>query len=400
MAALKRQQRLLPMSDADERVLFMPLSIGHERMSMYQCMYIGAKMNFIESQDTVIENLREVSPTVSSAAPRVWESQRASVLAASRESGRVQQAMLRWGFAIGRSLADRRTARGGLDVRSWLLLRLADLVVLGRVKSYLGLRRARFVVSTGAPIDPVIVQWFLDLGVPMIEAWGSAETAGLVTATSANSIRPGSVGLPATGDEVRIDAVSGEILIRGDAMLAKYLDDGYRTASVHRPDGWVATGDAGALDASGRLSISSRLWDRVATTSGTLMTVSAVEDELRRSPYVADVVVLGRVAAPLTAMIMLDREVVERYAQEHLLPASGYAALILAPELRQVIQDEIDAVNAKVGDTLAIGHYVVLETQPGVDDEDLTPAMRLRREPVQEKFAGQKFAEKTDAIRP
>jgi long-chain acyl-CoA synthetase len=222
----------------------------------------------------------------------------------------------------------------------------------------------------------------------MFEVWGMTETAGISTYMP-SAIRPGSIGIAAPWNEVRIDPATGEILVRGPNVFIGYLNLPDKTAETIDADGWLHTGDVGTVDADGYFKITDRMKDIIITAGGKNVTPSEWENELKFSPYVTDAVVIGDKRPYLTALIMIDQENVEKFAQDHDVPFSNYASLTRAPEVRALVQGEIDKVNAKFARVEQIKKFHLLETQLTAEDEELTPTMKLKRKLVQQKYAPQ-----------
>ncbi len=379
-----------PGSDADERMCFLPLCHIAERMGgEYQAMYNGAKLNFVENPDTVPENVREISPTLVTAVPRVWEKFYSGVTIAVKEAGRLQQLAYAWSLGTGNGVAERALA--GQPVPGWLKLkfRIAEWLALSNVRKMIGIDRARLCVTGAAPISPDLVKWYLALGVPMLEVWGMSESCGASTYMPHGRIKPGSIGVACPWNEVKIDPATGEILVRGRNVFMGYLNQPEKTAETLDAEGWLHTGDVGSVDADGYFKITDRMKDIIITAGGKNVTPSEWENELKFSPYVTDAVVIGDKRAYLTALIMIDQENVEKFAQDHDVPFSNYASLTRASEVRALIQGEIDKVNAKFARVEQIKKFHLLETQLTAEDEELTPTMKLKRKLVQQKYAPQ-----------
>ena len=374
----------------DERMCFLPLCHIAERIGgEYQAMYSGARLNFVENPDTVPENVREIAPTLVTAVPRVWEKFYSGVTIAVKEAGRLQQLAYAWALAAGMQVADRVLA--GQPVPGWskLRFRVAEWLVLSNVRKMIGIDRARLCVTGAAPISPDLVKWYLALGVPMLEVWGMSESCGASTYMPATRIKPGSIGVPCPWNEVRIDPANSEILVRGRNVFSGYLNQPEKTAETIDADGWLHTGDVGTVDADGYFRITDRMKDIIITAGGKNVTPSEWENELKFSPYITDAVVIGDRRPYLTAIVKIDQENVEKYAQDHDVPFSNYASLTRAPEVRALIQGEVDKVNAKFARVEQVKKFHLLEAQLGAEDEELTPTMKLKRKLVQTKYAPQ-----------
>ena len=387
---LRQVNQIVGQDENDERMCFLPLCHVAERTGgEYFGMYTGGKLNFVENPDTVPENVREIAPTVFTAVPRVWEKFYSAVTISVREASPLQQASYRWALAVGQQVADRVVQ--GQPVSAWLKGRfmLARWAALDNVRKLLGIHRARFLLTGAAPISPDLIRWYLALGVPMFEVWGMTETAGLSTSMQGYRIKPGSIGKAAPFNEVRLDEATGEILVRGKNVFAGYLNQPEKTAETIDPEGWLHTGDVGTVDADGYFRITDRMKDIIITAGGKNVTPSEWENELKFSPYVTDAVVIGDKRPYLSALVMIDQENVERFAQERDIPFSNYASLTRAPEIRALIDGEIDKVNRKFARVEQIKRFHLLETQLTAEDEELTPTMKLKRKLVHAKYAPQ-----------
>ena len=177
--------------------------------------------------------------------------------------------------------------------------------------------------------------------------------------------------------------------MRGPNVFKGYLNQPEKTAETIDPEGWLHTGDVGLIDADGYLRITDRMKDIIITAGGKNITPSELENELKFSPYITDAVVIGDKLPYLTVIIMSDQENVEKYAQDHDVPFSNYASLTRTREVQELIQGEIDRVNAKFARVEQIKKFFLLDTQLTAEDEELTPTMKLKRKLVQQKYAPQ-----------
>jgi long-chain acyl-CoA synthetase len=388
--AVRGYNTLIAQDENDERMCFLPLCHIAERMGgEYFAMYAGAKLNFVENPETIPENVREIAPTVFTAVPRVWEKFYSGVMISLKEAGAVQQAAYAWGIGVGTEIANRVLAQQ--PVSAWLKIKfkLAQWLALNNVRKLIGIHRARFLVTGAAPISPDLVRWYLALGVPMLEVWGMTETCGASTGVPANWIKPGSIGPAAAFNEVRLDPVTNEILVRGKNVFAGYLNQPEKTAEAIDADGWLHTGDVGLVDTDGYYRITDRMKDIIITAGGKNVTPSELENDLKFSPYITDAVVIGDKLPYLTVIIMIDQENVEKFAQDQDVPFSNYASLTRAPEVQALIQQELDRVNKKFARVEQIKKFFLLENQLTAEDEELTPTMKLKRKLVEKKYAPQ-----------
>jgi len=372
----------------DERMCFLPLCHIAERLGgEYFGIYTGSVLNFVENPETVPENVREIAPTVFTAVPRIWEKFYSSVAISVRESGPVQQAAYAWGLKVGQRVADKVLAGEPVGAGLRLAFLLARKLALDNVRKLIGVHRARFLVTGAAPISPDLVRWYLALGVPMVEVWGMTESCGASTYTPATKIKPGMIGPACPYNEVRLDPETSEILVRGGNVFMGYLNQPEKTAETIDADGWLHTGDVGQQDADGYFRITDRMKDIIITAGGKNITPSELENELKFSPYITDAVVIGDKRAYLTAIVMIDLENVEKFAQDRDIPFSNYTSLTRAQPVKDLVWAEIERVNAKFARVEQIKKFCLLETQLSAEDEELTPTMKLKRKLVEKKYA-------------
>ena len=381
---------LIPRDERDECMCFLPLCHIAERMGgEYFSMYTGAKLNFVENPETVPENVREIAPTVFGAVPRVWEKFYSGVMIALKEAGGLQQAVYGWAIGVGHQVVDLVLAQKPVPLSLKLRFHVARLLALNNVRKMIGIHRARFLVTGAAPISPDLVRWYLALGLPMLELWGMTETCGAGTGAPADRIKPGSIGPAAEFNEMRLDPVTGEILVRGPNVFMGYLNLPEKTAETVDADGWLHTGDVGVIDEEGYFRITDRMKDIIITAGGKNITPSELENELKFSPYVTDAVVIGDKRPYLTVIVMIDQENAEKYAQDNDVPFSNYASLTHSAEVQNLIQAEVDRVNKKFARVEQIKKFWLLDTQLSAEDEELTPTMKLKRKLVEKKYAPQ-----------
>jgi long-chain acyl-CoA synthetase len=381
---------LVAQDERDERMCFLPLCHIAERMGgEYFGLYTGAILNFVENPQTIPENVREIAPTVFTAVPRVWEKFYSGVMISLKEAGAVQQAAYAWGIGVGTAIANRVLA--GQSVSRWLKIKfqLAQWLALNNVRKMIGIHRARYLVTGAAPISPDLVRWYLALGVPMLEVWGMTETCGVSTGVRAGHMKPGSIGPAADFNEVRLDPVTSELLVRGKNVFAGYLNLPEKTAETIDSDGWLHTGDVGVVDADGFYRITDRMKDIIITAGGKNITPSELENDLKFSPYITDAVVIGDKRPYLTVIIMIDQENVEKFAQDEDVPFSNYASLTRSSAVQELIQAQIDGVNKKFARVEQIKKFFLLENQLTAEDEELTPTMKLKRKLVERKYSAQ-----------
>jgi long-chain acyl-CoA synthetase len=369
----------------DERMCFLPLCHVAERIvGVYTAFLTGTRLNFVENPETVPENVREIAPTVFGAVPRIWEKFYSVVLIRVKEASRLQQLAYKLAIGIGYKVAGLR--EHGKPVPAYLSAAfwLARVLVLNNIRKVMGTHRARLLITGAAPTSPDLVRWYMALGLEMVEVWGQTESGGISTSNPIGGVRPGSIGKPLPQTEVKISP-EGELLVRSPSVFMGYLNQPEKTAEALR-DGWLHTGDVGRVDNEGYFYITDRMKDIIITAGGKNITPSEIENQLKFSPYITDAVVIGDRRAYLTALIMIDHENVEKFAQDNSIPFSNYMSLCRRPEILGLIEEEIARVNVKFARVEQVRKFRLIEQKLTVEDEELTPTMKLKRKLVNEKY--------------
>ena len=370
-----------------ERVAFLPLCHIAERLiGEYVPLHRGSTVNFVENPETVFDNLREVQPMVFFAVPRVWEKIFSTVAITIREAGRLQQAAYAWALGEGMRMVRHTEARSRPGLLLALRYRLARWLVLNNVRRMVGLNRVELALTGAAPISPELIRWYLALGIPLREGWGMTETTGGGTVTPVGASKPGSIGMPGPGVEMRLSE-QGEILMRGACVFSGYLNLPEKTAEALDADGWLHTGDVGRVDAEGYFYITDRMKDIIITAGGKNVTPSEWENQLKFSPYVTDAVVIGDKRAYLSCLVMIDEDNVAQWAQDGDVQFSDFKSLCRAPELVKLIGDEIEKVNQQFARVEQIKAFRLIEQRLTAEDEELTPTMKLKRSLINRKYA-------------
>ncbi|HJV88452.1 MAG TPA: AMP-binding protein [Noviherbaspirillum sp.] len=385
IAAVRGYADYMPQGEDDERMAFLPMChVGERVMGCYFSMLTGTRMNFVENPDTVPENVREIAPTIFAAVPRIWEKFYSTVTIKVAEATPLERWAYEKAIAIGTRVSELRLAGRRPSAGLALLHGLARFLVLTNVRKLIGIHRAHYLITGAAPISPELVRWYLALGVEMRELWGQTECSCMTTVMPAGRIKPGTVGRAPDWADVKVSP-EGELMIRGPHVFMGYLNQPEKTAETVR-DGWLYTGDVGEIDAEGFVKITDRMKDIIITAGGKNITPSEWENQLKFSPYITDAVVIGDRRPYLTCLVMIDHENVEKFAQDNAIPFSSYASLCRSEPVQELIQREIEKVNAKFARVEQIKKFRLIEQKLTAEDEELTPTMKLKRKLVNEKY--------------
>jgi long-chain acyl-CoA synthetase len=372
---------------AGERQLsYLPLAhIAEQMLALHLPLASGACVHFVPSLEALRPALAEIRPTHFFGVPRVWEKLQAGVEAALAEAPPLRRKLVAW--ARGRALAAARGRQfGGPGGGGAFADRLADRVVLAKVRARLGLDRAAFCASAAAPIAQSTLEFFFSLGVPLVEVYGLSETTGVITVSDPASYRIGRVGRTLDGVEMRI-ADDGEILARGPNIFRGYRNDPEGTRAAIDADGWFHTGDVGEIDAQGFLKITDRKKELLVTSGGKKVAPAPIEKRLQQILGVGHAVLVGEQRNFVAALVTLDAAEVPTLASRVGSAARSVAEASCCPRVRAFLDREIARVNELLARFESVRKFHVLPSEFTIPSGELTPTMKLKRRVVYEKYS-------------
>ena len=371
--------------DTDDQLCFLPLCHILERLfSVNAPIAAASTINFSESPETVFDNLQEVSPQTFVAVPRLWEKIYSRVAIRIGEATAVQKWAYKRAVEAGRARADCLAKGKPLPFIVSLAYRFWDFVVLRNLRRMIGMDRLRRGGSGAAPISPDLLRWYHSIGVSVLEGYGMTESAGIISLNNPVKNKIGTVGTVMPGAEIRISD-EGEIQYKAGNVFQGYWRNPEKTAEAFTHDGWLRTGDVGVLDNRGFLTITGRLKDIIITAGGKNISPAEIENKLKFSPYISDVLIIGDNRIFLTCLVMIDQENVEKFAQDRRIPFSNYASLCAAREVQELIRETIEKVNKDFARVEQIKDFRLIDVLLTADDDELTPTMKLKRSFVETK---------------
>ncbi len=384
LANLEGVRAVIPLSPEDTALSYLPLCHAFERTVSYVYLANGVSMVFAESIDMLARDLQMVRPTVMTGVPRVFEKLHARILAKGQDAGGVKARVFAWAAGVARR-AGRARSHGGRP--SGLLAiehALADRLVFRKVRAGLG-GRLRLAVSGSAPLRPDIGEFFLGMGLPIIEGYGLTETAPVLTVMPLDDIRYGTVGRPLSNVELRI-ANDGEVLARGPNVMAGYYNRPGETEAV-LAGGWFHTGDIGAIDTDGYLAITDRKKEIIVTSGGKKIAPQPIEEALRSHDFVAEVVVIGEQRHFPSALVVPDLAVLSRrFGQPAPADLAAAESLVTRTDVRELVQAAIDELNTRLAQFERIKRFSLLPTAFSIEGGELTPTLKVKRRVIEERY--------------
>ncbi len=363
---------------------FLPLAHVFERMIDFCYFYKGVSIAYAESVQSVAANMMEVRPHVFVSVPRVYEKFYAKVQDGVAAGSPLKQKLFRWAEGVGREALPYRLRGeepGGL---LGLQLAVANGLVFRKIRERLG-GRFEYAVSGGAPLGRDLAEFFWSMGIEIYEGYGLTETSPVISVNHPGRARLGTVGPIIPGIEVKI-AEDGEILTRGPHIMKGYFNKPEATAEVIDAEGWFHTGDIGEIDADGFLRITDRKKEIIVNAYGKNVAPAPIENTLKTSRYVSQAVIIGDQRKFLSALIVPDFEALQSWAKQHGKAGASHDELAADPELRALIQRDVDGVNQELASYEKIVAWTLLPAEFTLEGGELTPTQKIKRRVIHDKY--------------
>jgi long-chain acyl-CoA synthetase len=328
--------------------------------------------------------MAEVRPTLMCSVPRLYEKMYARVNEKVAGDPPLRQKIFRWAIGVGRekfqAYCDRRSPGALLSMK----FAVADKLVFSKIRERTG-GRLRLFVSGGAPLSREIAEFFGAAGLLILEGYGLTETSPVITVNRPDAIRPGSVGKPVEGAEVRI-AEDGEILTRGPHVMKGYFKKPEATAEVIDKDGWFHTGDIGHLDKDGFLVITDRKKDIIVTSGGKNIAPQPIENQIKTNPFIGEVVMIGNKRNFPAALVVPNFDNLEKWAKGKGLAFADREDLIAKPEVQAHYDDLLKNLTKDNAQFERIKKVSLLPKEFSVEAGELTPTLKVKRRVVEQKY--------------
>ncbi len=384
-----------PKFEDDEFVSFLPLPwIGEQMMGVASAMLVGFTVNFPEEPETITENRREIAPNVMFSPPMIWETLAASIQVKIMDASWLKRKAFNLALPIGYEMADCRFEKR--EATFWLKVKylFAYLLVFRALKDRLGFTKLRSASTGGAALGPDTFRFFHGLGVNLKQIYGQTEISGISCIHYDGDINFDSVGKPIPETEIII-ADDGEILSRSPSVFLGYYKNDEATEETLR-EGWLHSGDAGHFTDEGHLVVIDRVKDVMQMADGTMFSPQFIENKLKFSPYIKEVVCIGDQLPYITSIICIDMPIVGKWAENNRINYTTYTDLASKPEVYELIEGEARKVNrdlARINEASVVRKFVLLYKELDADDDELTRTKKVRR-----GFIGERYADVIEAM--
>jgi len=372
--------------DGDETLLFLPLAHVFARTLVFTAMVAGSTTTFARGLDTIAEDFKIARPHWFPSVPRIYEKVHTKIISGAQAKGGAALKIFNWACQVGDRVSDLKLDGRPIPPLTRLQYALATKLVFSKVQAALG-GRVRWCISGAAPLNPAIGKFFHGAGVLIVEGIGMTENTSFSNLNRYDNYRFGWVGPTGPGIEQKIGE-DGEVLYRGRNVMKEYYKMPIETAETLTPDGWQHTGDLGEIDSEGFLKITGRKKDLIITAGGKNVAPSAIEGLLATSTYINQVCVIGDRRRFLSALITVDPDNIRQYALDQGIPGDAVEDLIKDERIVRLIESEVAAKNSELASFETIKAFRLLD-EFTIENELLTPTMKIKRNVALERFADQ-----------
>jgi long-chain acyl-CoA synthetase len=383
-------ERLVHFPPGSRVISWLPAAHVAERNAHhYVPIVYGLQITSCPDPRQVLSYLPEVRPQWFFAVPRIWEKLKAGL--ETMLAGAPEEQRERTERALAAALEKVRAEQRGEQVSAELAAEVAaaDEEIFAGLRAMLGFDQVRAVNVGAAPTPLEVLEFFHAIGIPLAELWGMSETCGAGCVNPPERIKLGTVGPPAPGVEISL-AADGELLVRGDVVMLGYRNAPAQTAEVIDADGWLHTGDIGAIDDDGYVRIVDRKKELLINAAGKNMSPANIEATVKSiSPLIGQACAIGDARPYNTALIVLDADFAPLWASQHDLEGRTLAELAAEPAVRAAVQEALDAANAKLARVEQIKKFTIVPGDWLPGEDELTPTMKLKRKPIAEKYASE-----------
>jgi long-chain acyl-CoA synthetase len=379
---------LFAVKPGDRVLSYLPAAHIADRVTgQYFAIMYGVQVTCVQDLTRLAEGLADCRPNSFFAVPRVWQKFKAAIDAGlAAEPSPAKRKIAAWAIQTGIRAA-RAELAGNLSPVLGVQQRVADKLVLSKLRHKLGLDQCPAPASGASAISPDLLEYFWGLGIRIYEVWGMSETGGATTANAPGQTKLGTVGRPMLGMEVKL-AEDGELLTRGPSIMRGYRNAPDKTAETIDSDGWLHTGDIAEIDSGGYVKIVDRKKELIINASGKNMSPTNIENAIKAATsLVGPVVAIGDDRPYVAALVVLDPDAAAAFAQQHGFGGASPAELVAHPEIRAAVLAGVKEGNERLSRVEQVKRVRLLPStwEPGGDE--LTPTMKLRRKPIAEKYA-------------
>lgn len=366
----------------DITLSFLPYAHVMGRVEFLGSIYSRYTIAFAESIEKIKANLMEVRPTLLIAVPRIFEKIYNGILS-QIETHKLKNYLFKWALKIGKSVSRAKENNDKISFSDLMQLQVADKMVFSKIKEKMG-GRLRYAISGGAPLAKEIGEFFHAAGLLLLEGYGLTETSAAICINTPLEYKFGTVGKPLGDVEIHFDS-DGEILVKSDKVMKEYFQNKEATESVF-VDGFFRTGDIGEFTSDGFLKITDRKKDLIKTAGGKYVAPQRLENILKLSPFISNVLIHGDQKKYIVSLITLDEGHVLKYAKDHSISFSNYESLTQDSQIKELIRIAVADANRELASYESIKKFEILPKDFTIESGELTPSLKVKRKICDERY--------------
>ena len=373
-----------PVPPSHKVVSFLPLSHIYERSVLYTHLYLGNSTYYVENFGTIMRDIADVKPEHFTTVPRVIEKVYNGIVRKGDKLKGMKKRVFLWAF----KLAERYDETEKKINRTYRFkLYWANRLVFKDVRKAFG-GRLEFIISGGASLQPRLVRLFAAMNIPIIEGYGLTETSPVICTNSIalGIIKAGTVGVPCDSVTFKIDPETGEILVKGSAVMKGYYKNEEQTKIAIDEEGYFHTGDIGEFDEDGLLKITGRMKEIFKDSMGKYISPALIENKFTESPFISMMMVVGENQKFAAALIVPNFENLKTWCEENHIPYSTNAEMIKNKSVIERYRKEVDNYNKHFGDYEKVKRFELVDREWTIEDGEITPSLKLRRKVVAEHY--------------
>ena len=372
------------LDEDDFGIAYLPLTHMLQRLTVYAVMHSGVRGVYAESIEKLIDNFRELKPTIQVGVPRIFEKIHARIMQRIAGASPLQQRIFAWAMQVGRRSSPYRKERKPMPFMLAVRNTLADRLVFRKIRDVFG-GRVKHLLCGGAPMPMELLEFFYAAGLLILEGYGLTETVAPVSVNRPDDFKFGTVGRLIEGIEAKLGE-ENELLLRGQGLFRGYYKDPEATALAIDAEGWFHSGDIAEIDAEGFIRITDRKKDIIVTAGGKNIAPQNIETMVKALPFISHVLVHGDRRNYLTALITLDNAEIRDFAIREGIAAASPEALASHPAIRRLVEEHVAMVNARLAPYETIKRFTILPLDFTEAAGELTPTLKIRRREITRKY--------------
>jgi long-chain acyl-CoA synthetase len=375
--------KIHPVGPGDKTLSFLPLSHIYERMLTYHFQYKGISIYYAESMGTIMDNLKEIKPQVIAVVPRLLERIFDKIVSTGKGLTGIKKILFFWALNLG--LRYELNGKNGWFYE--IQLKIANKLIFVKWREALG-GNIKVISSAGAALQPRLARVFWAAGMPILEGYGLTETSPVVAINNMETkeVMFGTVGAKLKDVEIKI-AEDGEILTKGPNQMVGYYKEPQLTSDAIDTDGWFHTGDIGTIVNGKYLKITDRKKEIFKISSGKYIAPQVIENKLKESMLIDQVLVIGENQKFASAIITPDFQFLREWAANNQISYNNVEELIANPLVFACYQKEVTELNVTLGDHENIKRFRLVADEWSANTGELSPTLKLKRKVLYEKYS-------------